>query len=116
MKASDVLFKACDLISERGWAKGGYVGPEGCLCADGAILMAEGLLTVDDDGSITLDQLTDSPVEDLVKHYLYDLKVYRRSGDWTGNIVNWNDQVAESEKEVLAVLHYIADCEKAKGN
>lgn len=35
-----LLERAADLLDERGWHQGDYIGPDGCLCALGAIYTA----------------------------------------------------------------------------
>lgn len=43
MNTADILDKAADLIEERGWHQGDYVGPTGCLCPYGAMYLAVGI-------------------------------------------------------------------------
>lgn len=43
MKASEVIREARNVLFERGWYQGDFVGPDGSVCAYGALVVAEGM-------------------------------------------------------------------------
>lgn len=82
-----VLLKAADVIEKRGWIKGTLEGSAGRVCAIGAI------------------NLVESGVVDAGRMALRDSVAISKLGCYLNNEVDiWNDVVAKSSAEVMAVM------------
>lgn len=124
MNTSDVLYRAADLIEERGWKRGeGWVieGREGAaLCLEGGIMAAQGLSfpRIADGGiaetSDVWRTLWSCPSYVAVAEYLdSDLTPDATSGRPTDPLFWWNDG-QKSVETVIATLRAAAVIEAAK--
>ena len=101
MKVSEILFKAAELIEERGLAKGEWQDDEtGCLCAEGAITFAAGL-------RIFADACC-SPAGRFLEAYLRETVGY-------GDIPAWNDAEERTPNEIVSGLRSAATKAQEQG-
>lgn len=113
MNPSEVLYKAADIIIERGHGKNSYVSADGSVCAVGAIRIACGGevvptsvypsgFTVSDSGRLDWSEIN-SALKALRNH-LHEI------GEWTPNgdsLPMWNDR--NDAQHVIAALRSAAE-------
>jgi hypothetical protein len=95
---ADVLDRAADVIAERGLCKGSFEGPDGSVCAGGALRVA----------------LTGGPTnplgDDQFGTYMY--AVHRMTDVVDDVVVNWNDAPQRTADDVIAALQEAARRER----
>lgn len=109
MNTSEVLYRAADLIEERGWVKAvGWENGQGePLCLEGGIMAASGLTNRDIYGARDpLSRWAACPAYRAVSDYL----------GTTDLLYLWNDQRNRTATEVIEVLRACAVIEAAKEN
>lgn len=110
---SEVLYRAADLIEERGWQKGGdgwVGGASDPLCLEGGIQAAAGI-----SDNFLVDRC---PAYRAVFDYLGAEACTLRYKEYTSRIrlYVWNDASARTADEVIATLRAAAVIEAAKEN
>jgi len=108
---SEVLDLAADKIQEHGWGQGveSWAGGGGGLCLEGGIAAAMGL-SIDPMRGHGLGELTLCPAYIAVHEYLAEaLADAEYQEPWF-----WNDRIAESVEDVIAVLRSAAAIERVK--
>jgi putative intracellular protease/amidase len=95
---ADVLDRAADVIAERGHCKGDYEGPDGSVCAIGALLVA----------------IAGGPADPLNARQFH---TYMSARDWASDVVGnavarWNDAPERTADEVIAALREAARRER----
>jgi hypothetical protein len=92
MKPSEIIRASKNVMFERGWNQGGYMGPDGSVCVRGALRIAAF-------GEICPDVLVDADYRllDRAERYIR-LSVPGR------NIAGWNDTPGRTFSEVIDVL------------
>lgn len=116
MNSSEVLYKAADLIIERGHGRNSYVSADGSVCAVGAIRIVCGGevvttsaypsgFTVSDRGRTDWSEVNSALRE--LRHYLVE------TGEWTpeeDSLPMWNDR--NDAQHVIAALRSAAELAK----
>lgn len=108
-----LLERAAVLLDERGWFQGEYIGPDGCLCALGAIRAAAAeiadvpLRSVYDFTDSLFRQELPPELRDSwlqAEDALLDVLPYR-------DVPLWNDEDGRTKGEVQALLRRAANSE-----
>ncbi|MFY2788494.1 DUF6197 family protein [Rhodococcus sp. MALMAid1271] len=111
MTLSEILNRAADLLADKGWNRGYYQSPEGCLCAVGAItLAAGGCFSYDEDG--TPDDFQ-GPNDDSRGIYAAMEAVEQAVSGSVGvdaarDLVTWNDDPDRTQQEVIDTFRSVA--------
>ena len=110
-ETSEVLYRAADLIEERGWVRDGgwvmYDEPGSPVCIEGAIQAAAGFPAMMCGGTYRIRAaVTACPAYRAVCAYLGDpVELY-----------HWNDREDRTASEVVEVLRAVAVIEAAREN
>lgn len=102
MNTSEILAKAADLIEERGHWKGWYCGPNGELCARGAMYIAAGVVP-----PMEPDQAWEGDAD----HDQVDAATKRLDGRVGSLTERWNDAEERTPAEVVTALREAARAE-----
>lgn len=129
MKTSEILNRAADAIQERGWTQGtsGWHQEGTPLCLEGALIAATGIDYRADgaDNTKAFDEFHTCPAYVAVKDYLVStgheevMSLYKNCAPFTHDGLDvwlYNDNVAESAEDVIAVLRAAAVVESVKEN
>lgn len=114
MNTSEVLYRAADLIEERGWGQGAdtWADHGQGLCLEGGILAASGA-----DLGFTDPEFLGCPAYRSVLRYLEDRFAFEFSRvQYAGDprLWDWNDEKGRTAAEVIEVLRAAAVIEAAR--
>lgn len=125
MRVSEILHKSADVLESRAWTRGGgwdWQNEGRPVCLEGGIAAAMGVHLLDRDAvpgrqfdQEQYDRFYACPAYQAVKEYLGDripeTGVAHRQGRY---LYTYNDAVAHTKDEVVAVLRAAAEVEAAK--
>lgn len=94
-----VFRRAVEVLDERGWWRGWYVGPGGCVCASAALAVAAG---------VNLDQDGVPDGEDDADRLWHDASEYVAVVAGR-DLVIWNDRDGRTVDEVQALFLQAAE-------
>jgi hypothetical protein len=111
---AQLLTRAADLLDERGWHQGDYVGNDGCVCMLGAVRVA----AIDAEGAeVTIQDLDTKEMDELVSERT--ARMVEIAESTLTKLVNaetqvfdpavWNDQKGRTKEEVQAMLRRAAE-------
>jgi hypothetical protein len=97
---AQLLNRAADILDERGWFQGNYVGATGCVCALGARHLA---VTELDGNPTRATFATGAEFETALDRIYGALQT-----DSTDGIADWNDAEGRTKEEVQELLRRAA--------
>lgn len=106
-RPQDLLARAADVITERGWNQGGYMSHDGRVCVLGALRIAAADAPADEARRVALDVSDYSGPEDgdAVEAAALVLRDHLGGQDVaTWDVSAWNDHSRRTAGEVVAAL------------
>lgn len=105
-----LLTRAADILDERGWFQGGFVGPGGCVCVGGAINIAaaEAAGVEIDRAAINGSGLPEKAWDAREKAWSVLRRSIRTASGDIG-VGTWNDKPNRTKPEVQAALRRAAE-------